>query len=117
VSDLTKKIHQTIGITYGPNNLQMLYIYDPKTNKILKHHEETRSENDPVDMDISDSTESIPIIVDSTESNSISMDTDMEPNCEVIAKPEEAGGTYYMNIYIFIDTWSEQDVTKLYVII
>lgn len=39
-------------------------------------------------------TSLLPIIELPNECHNISMGTDIEPECEVIAKPEEAGGTY-----------------------
>lgn len=57
---------------------------------------EDRSENEDLSGDMMDVIESAPTvqIIELDSSNSISMDTYVEPEeCEVIAKPEEAGGT------------------------
>lgn len=58
---------------------------------------EDQSENNDSITDVMDVVESNPELplneLDSTECNLIAMDTDTVPECEVIAKPEEAGGT------------------------
>lgn len=58
---------------------------------------EDQSGNNDLNTDVMDVVESNPELplneLDSSECNLISMDTDTGPECEVIAKPEEAGGT------------------------
>lgn len=58
---------------------------------------EDLSSNDGLDtdaMDIIESTPELPTVdLSPDECHLISMDTDTIPECDVIAKPEEAGGT------------------------
>lgn len=60
---------------------------------------EDLSNNDGLDTDAMDIIESIPelptVDLSPDECHLISMDTDIIPECDVIAKPEEAGGIRY----------------------
>lgn len=57
---------------------------------------EGQSENNDLNTDVMDVVESNPELplneLDSSECNFIAMDTDTVTECEVITKPEEAGG-------------------------
>jgi len=94
-----KKINQAITNSYGPNHMHIIHVYSPSGPTISFEHcsEEDQSENDILDIDVMEIIESTSprsiIEQDFTELHSMSMDTDAEPEYEVITKPEEAGGT------------------------
>lgn len=96
-----KKVNQAITNSYGPNHIHIIHVYSPSGIAISFEHcseeKEDQSDNDNSDMDVMEIIESTSprsiIEQDSIECNSMSMDTDAEPECEVITKPEEAGGT------------------------
>lgn len=75
--------------------------FSDKFNRILiaskSCKKEDRSENNDLSTDVMDVVEPNPELplneLDSTERNLNAMDTDTVSECEIIAKPEEAGGT------------------------
>lgn len=74
-----------------------------------KNEDESENIDSNIDvMDIVEPTPEPPLI--STECDLISMDTDTVSECEVIAKPEEAGGTIINTVYL-------QKLTFLYFIL
>lgn len=93
-----KKVNRAIKNSYGPYHLHIMFVYNPSGTLIFslrRCKKKDQSEND-------ETTPVLSIIeLDPTECNSMSMDTDTEPECEIITKPEEAGGTISKLIILY----------------